>query len=636
MTWPDVPSAANAGATKLPLPSAKPVALTDVSLSHSAGEAIGEGLNTLNTAMLPTPRPQQVIDLANWPKYMIPRHDVGAYKSAFEKMRAGKLSSAQSEINSLSDKRLVGYLEFEKLMHPTAYRASFVELRSWLKSYSDHAGAERVYDLADRRRPSDYRAARKPSIKKGTSGSLDRTAGTQVSSYVSPRKRSSAERRAVRNIKRNISRNIYAGSPTKAWTYLNAEAQQQKLDQVEFDILRADIAQAYYLSGKVDEAYLHSKSAVVRSGDDAPLAGWVAGLSAWQNGRKSDAAVYFERTAKSPRATPWMVSAGAYWASRAFAATGQRRDRKAMLKLAAEHPYTFYGMIASRTLKQKPDMFRWDMPAFDEKHFEVLSTDKIGRRAIGLIQVGEMELAERELRQIRLAHKPKMQEAVLAVASEYKMPALALQIASGVTHADGSLIDAALYPELPWQPEGGYTIDRALVHAFVRQESRFDPNVQSHSGAVGLMQLMPRTASYVASKRSNAYTSRSGRRALSQPEYNLSLGQRYIQTLLRDGRIDGDLLRLTMAYNAGPGRLGRWDREINHGGDMLLMIESIPSAETRAFVERVMANYWIYRIRMGQDTPSLDALVKSGAAEYVSLDEPSAIELAADNRAAFN
>ena len=41
-------------------------------------------------------------------------------------------------------------------------------------------------------------------------------------------------------------------------------------------------------------------------------------------------------------------------------------------------------------------------------------------------------------------------------------------------------------------------------------------------------------------------------------------------------------------------------------GDPLLFIEMVPMAETRAFVERVMANYWIYRLRMGQPTPSLD------------------------------
>lgn len=54
--------------------------------------------------------------------------------------------------------------------------------------------------------------------------------------------------------------------------------------------------------------------------------------------------------------------------------------------------------------------------------------------------------------------------------------------------------------------------------------------------------------------------------------------------------------------------------------DPLLFVESIPMAETRNFVERVMANYWIYRIRMGQPTPSLDAVAQGDRAHYVRLD----------------
>ena len=54
--------------------------------------------------------------------------------------------------------------------------------------------------------------------------------------------------------------------------------------------------------------------------------------------------------------------------------------------------------------------------------------------------------------------------------------------------------------------------------------------------------------------------------------------------------------------------------------DPLLFIETIPLSETRAFVERVMANYWIYRKRMAQDTPSLDEVAQGGWARYVHMD----------------
>ena len=62
---------------------------------------------------------------------------------------------------------------------------------------------------------------------------------------------------------------------------------------------------------------------------------------------------------------------------------------------------------------------------------------------------------------------------------------------------------------------------------------------------------------------------------------------------------------VTTAYNGGPGNLNRWRRETNFKGDPLLFIESIPAAETRGYIERVLTNFWMYRERLGQPTPSL-------------------------------
>src|SRR3546814_4479664 len=65
----------------------------------------------------------------------------------------------------------------------------------------------------------------------------------------------------------------------------------------------------------------------------------------------------------------------------------------------------------------------------------------------------------------------------------------------------GGVVDAALYPIPPWQPASGFTVDRALIYAMLRQESGFNTRALSPNGARGLMQLMPRTASYIAQNR---------------------------------------------------------------------------------------------------------------------------------------
>jgi soluble lytic murein transglycosylase-like protein len=178
-------------------------------------------------------------------------------------------------------------------------------------------------------------------------------------------------------------------------------------------------------------------------------------------------------------------------------------------------------------------------------------------------------------------------------------------------------LGASLYPVPPWSPRDGFRLDRALIYAFMRQESSFDPQARSPDGARGLMQLMPATASALDRKREFRGDARD---ELFDPALNLSLGQRYLAELLASRRVRGDLLRLAVAYNAGPGNLGNWERLMDYGGDPLLFIESLPTLETRLFAERVLANLWIYRVRLGQPTPSLDALAADRWPAYEPLD----------------
>jgi soluble lytic murein transglycosylase-like protein len=109
-------------------------------------------------------------------------------------------------------------------------------------------------------------------------------------------------------------------------------------------------------------------------------------------------------------------------------------------------------------------------------------------------------------------------------------------------------------------------------------------------------------------------------RELYRPEVNMDLGQRYLAYLLEHGRVRGDLFRLLAAYNGGPGNLGKWLRQIDDQGDPLLFIESLPSHETRVFIERVLSNMWIYRARLGQAAPSLDAIAAGDWPGYAALD----------------
>ena len=176
---------------------------------------------------------------------------------------------------------------------------------------------------------------------------------------------------------------------------------------------------------------------------------------------------------------------------------------------------------------------------------------------------------------------------------------------------------------MPWKPNKGYRIDRALLHAIVRQESKFNASAQNKSsGATGLMQLMPKTAGYMAG--SDIFEDRENLHLLKNPEVSLDIGQKYVEHLLNNSLVGQDLLSLAIAYNAGPGKLSKWKEERKDITDPLLFIETIPYAETRTYVQRVLSNYWIYRLRFDQSNESMQALADGHWARYSSLDAGAA------------
>jgi soluble lytic murein transglycosylase-like protein len=158
------------------------------------------------------------------------------------------------------------------------------------------------------------------------------------------------------------------------------------------------------------------------------------------------------------------------------------------------------------------------------------------------------------------------------------------------------------------KPSDGWQVDPALVHAIVRQESKFEMRVTSSADARGLMQLMPSTAA--GTMKDTTLDNPGAKAKLFDPSFNLSVGQRYVQKMMSFVEPDGDLIKLAIAYNGGPGNLQKWLAEVDHRNDPLLFIESLPSRETRGYVERVLANFWIYQDRLGERKTTLDQLAR--------------------------
>ncbi|MFA6958866.1 MAG: lytic transglycosylase domain-containing protein [Thermoanaerobaculia bacterium] len=131
-------------------------------------------------------------------------------------------------------------------------------------------------------------------------------------------------------------------------------------------------------------------------------------------------------------------------------------------------------------------------------------------------------------------------------------------------------------------------LEPALVMGLVLQESSGDATAGSRVGARGLMQLMPSTAAEVSRKAGIAFHES----RLTEPELNVELGTRYLRELL--GMMNGDEILALASYNAGFGNVQRWLRATRGAGSDEFL-ESIPYAETRGYVKRVLYYRSVYR-----------------------------------------
>jgi soluble lytic murein transglycosylase len=484
-----------------------------------------------------------------------------SYTTAFDALRLGQLEAARETASRIEDRVLLGQLEFERLFH-ASHSATYDELSAWLDSYADLTPAPRVYALALRRRPDGAPEPRRP----GVVASLRNWASVQVAGGES------------------VSEDVFTPpGPREARIALNAD----------------NLPRAYELG--------------VALGDH-----WTAGLAAWRLSRFNESFAAFERVAVDPMEDPWVRAGAAFWASRAVAASGRQDRVQEFLRLAGRWPATFYGQIALRQLGEEPLVENLGpqpymaVVAAADRAPEPLGVEPAvlaafvqdndqARRAVAFAELGRADDAQTELRN-GLRRADDEQRGLWVALARGLGPRI------GSRSSSVARIDANAYPLPVLAPDGGYVIERALVYAIARKESGFEPRARSSVGAYGMMQVMPTTAAELAGD--PGFVSDPER--LWNPAVNLRLGQAYISRMLGMGAFQGDLLRAVASYNAGPGPMLGALRRLGPDPDPLLLIETIDVPQARAYVEDVVAAYWIYQRMMGRPLNTLDA-VASGA-----------------------
>ena len=145
-------------------------------------------------------------------------------------------------------------------------------------------------------------------------------------------------------------------------------------------------------------------------------------------------------------------------------------------------------------------------------------------------------------------------------------------------------------------------LDTTWVYSLIRQESAFMPSAQSSVGAMGMMQIMPRTAKEISN---SIGISTPSTREMLTAESNIRLGTVYMSQLLNEFK--GNQILATAAYNAGPHRARAWQpKYLPVSGD--IWVETIPFNETRDYVKNILTYQAIYRHHLGEQVKLSSAL----------------------------
>lgn len=303
------------------------------------------------------------------------------------------------------------------------------------------------------------------------------------------------------------------------------------------------------------------------------------------------------------------LARGAFWAGEAAAALGRDEEARRWYAEAAGYPTTFYGQLAATRIGQDPMAGVGPLPPVAPAMRRAFADDHRVTAARLLVELDRPKDADALLYGLqRAAETPDQHRLTAELMAELGRPSLAVFQARDANRDNITLYELG-YPVIPTR--GISRPEPALIHAVIRQESSFAPDVISRAGARGMMQLMPGTARDQARRLGLPYDSG---RLLSDPHYNMVLGSDYLARML--DRYDGSYVLAIAAYNAGPGNVDRWLARNGDprrpGVDTIDWIESIPYNETRNYVQRVMEAVALFRQRLGTPGQTIAEDLKRG------------------------
>jgi soluble lytic murein transglycosylase len=296
---------------------------------------------------------------------------------------------------------------------------------------------------------------------------------------------------------------------------------------------------------------------------------------------------------------PITLARSEYWQGRAAEAAQRLAQARAHYEASARYPTAYYGQIARGRLGLSELALR-RLPEPSAAQRMALADLDVLRAAEMLYAVGANHLVLPFVADLADRMPDAHAVAMLAETAEKHQDARAMLLIGKGGLAQGFALDAYAFPTIGVPHFGaiGPEVDRSIIYSIVRQESAFDQNDLSSANAMGLMQVTPEAGRHVASRFGVHYDQKKLRQ---DAVYNTQMGAAELGELLQIYR--GSYILAFAAYNAGQGRVKEWLERYGDPRDSAVdpidWVERIPFAETRNYVERVMENLQVYRIRLG-------------------------------------
>jgi soluble lytic murein transglycosylase len=318
---------------------------------------------------------------------------------------------------------------------------------------------------------------------------------------------------------------------------------------------------------------------------------------------------------------PIVLARANYWRGRVAEALGDNDGMRTAYEAAARYPTAYYGQLARASLGV--DRIELRTPPQAEPTASGFADERV-RAADMLYSLGERDLVLCFVSDLAEQSTDTSMLAALGELTGRRNDARAMLQIGKTALARGLALDSYAFPTIgiPQHSPVGPAIDRSVIYSVARTESAFDQRDKSAANAVGLMQVTPEAGRDTARRFKVSYD---WDRMVSDPVYNTQMGAAELSALLLEYR--GSHIMTFAGYNAGRGRVQDWVKA--HGDprdpnvDVVDWVERIPISETRNYVQRVMENLQVYRVRFdaaatavsefGQPRPPATRAANSGA-----------------------